>query len=261
MSGRPMTCSTRVAEPTGTVDLLTTMAPVLQVGTDLLGRRLDVGQIGRPVVALGRRHAQEDELGADHGLGGRGGEAQMAGVDALGHQLVQPRLDDGHHARCAARPGAPGRARPAPPGARSGPGWPRWAGRRSRRRSPPPRTMPGRWPSCSCAVSRVVPRRHLLGRQGVDQSRPAHPASPARAAGHSGAGPCCRAPSWPGGGPGGAGRARLWRWRAPARDPRRPPPGWPVPSPTRWWSRCWSRGRCPGACRFRASRWRRPGRP
>ena len=26
-SGRPMTCSTMVAEPTGTVDLLTTMAP------------------------------------------------------------------------------------------------------------------------------------------------------------------------------------------------------------------------------------------
>ena len=97
MSGRPMTCSTRVAEPTGTVDLLTTMAPVLQVGTDLLGRRLHVGQVGRPVVALGGRHAQEDELGAEHGLGGRGGEAQVAGVDALGHQLVQPLLDDGHH--------------------------------------------------------------------------------------------------------------------------------------------------------------------
>ena len=96
MSGRPMTCSTRVAEPTGTVDLLTTMAPVLEVRPDLLGRRLHVGQVGRAVVALGRRHAQEDELGARHRLGGRGGEAQVPGVDALGHQLVQPDLDDGH---------------------------------------------------------------------------------------------------------------------------------------------------------------------
>ena len=32
MSGRPMTCSTRVAEPTGTVDLLTTMAPGSRAG-------------------------------------------------------------------------------------------------------------------------------------------------------------------------------------------------------------------------------------
>ena len=32
MSGRPMTCSTRVAEPTGTVDLLTTMAPCSRWG-------------------------------------------------------------------------------------------------------------------------------------------------------------------------------------------------------------------------------------
>ena len=31
MSVRPMTCSTMFAEPTGTVDLLTTMAP-LQMG-------------------------------------------------------------------------------------------------------------------------------------------------------------------------------------------------------------------------------------
>ena len=35
---------------------------VLQQGPHLLGRRLHEGEIGRPVVALGRGHAQEDEL-------------------------------------------------------------------------------------------------------------------------------------------------------------------------------------------------------
>ena len=69
----------------------------LEVGRDLLGRRLDVGEVGRAVGALGRRHAEEDELGPDDRLDGRVGEA--TGVPAAtpsGHQLVEADLDDRH---------------------------------------------------------------------------------------------------------------------------------------------------------------------
>ena len=60
---RPRTRSTTRVEPTGTVDLLTMTVPGRQERADLGGHRLDVGEVGRAVVALGGRHAQEHELG------------------------------------------------------------------------------------------------------------------------------------------------------------------------------------------------------
>ena len=138
MSGRPITCSTMVAEPTGTVDLLTTMAPGTQVRRDLLGRRLDVGQVGRPVGALRRGHAEEHELRAGHGVDGRLGEGEVAGAPRPPPPVRRGRPPRWACAPSAAPTAGSARARPARPCARSGPAWPPWAGRRSRRRSRPP---------------------------------------------------------------------------------------------------------------------------
>ena len=65
--------------------------PVGQVRGDLLGRRLDVGEVGRAVVALGRGDAEEDELGARDRLGAPGTEAQAARSTPSAHQLLEAR--------------------------------------------------------------------------------------------------------------------------------------------------------------------------
>ena len=70
----------------------------LQVRRDLLGRRLDVGQVGRAVSALGRRHAQEHEFRPSHGLDRRVGEGEIPRRHASGHQLVESGLHNGHAA-------------------------------------------------------------------------------------------------------------------------------------------------------------------
>ncbi len=97
-SWRPSTRSTTRVEPTGTVDLLTMIGPGQQVRSDLPGHRLDEGEVGRAVVALGSGHAEEDELGAGHCRGGADHEAEAAGGHAFGHQLLEMVLDDGHPA-------------------------------------------------------------------------------------------------------------------------------------------------------------------
>ena len=248
MSERPMTCSTKVAEPTGTVDLLTTMAPVLEQGRHLLGRRLDVGEVGRAVVALGGGHAQEDELGPGDGLGGRGGEVQMAGGDPSATSSSRPDLDDGHPAaaqRGEARRVALGQHHPmAEVGQRGRGGEADVAGADHRHGA----GLPDRGPLVLVALVRAVTPAASFGVQGLDQ--PDQSVVPVRQGrqsaeaqrhvvehrvGRAGRGD-------------GAGRARRWRSAAPARDRRRRRPGWPARNPTRSWPRCWSRGRCPGAC-------------
>src|SRR5690606_29818802 len=49
-----------------------------QVGADLAGGRLDVGQVGRPVLGLGGRHAQVGELGGGRRGGGPDDEPETA---------------------------------------------------------------------------------------------------------------------------------------------------------------------------------------
>ena len=97
-SWRPRTRSTTRVEPTGTVDLLTMIVPGHEVGADLLGHRLDEGEVGRAVVPLGGGHAEEDELGALHRGGGTDHEPQAPGGLALAHQLLEVVLHDGHPA-------------------------------------------------------------------------------------------------------------------------------------------------------------------
>ena len=82
------------SRPTGTVDLLTTIALGLEVRSDLLGRRLDVREIGRPVGALRRLHAEEDELALAGGLRRADDERQATAVHALAHQVLEPGLED-----------------------------------------------------------------------------------------------------------------------------------------------------------------------
>ena len=88
-----MRCTRRV-DPTGIVDLFTTTLPGTEHRRDLAGDRLDEREVGRAVVALGGRDAEEHELGgrrrgrrADH-------EAQAAGVEALGDELGEAVLHD-----------------------------------------------------------------------------------------------------------------------------------------------------------------------
>ena len=92
---RPSACSTRRVEPTGTVDLLTTMELGRQDRGDLGGRRLDVAEVGRAVLALGGRHAQVDELGVRGGGGRAQHEAQPARVRPSRTSSAQPGLEDG----------------------------------------------------------------------------------------------------------------------------------------------------------------------
>ena len=66
-----------------------------QHGPDLAGRRLDVGQVGRAVVALGRGHAQVGELGGAGGVLGAHDEAEASALHALADQGLEARLDDG----------------------------------------------------------------------------------------------------------------------------------------------------------------------
>ena len=57
-----MRCTMRV-EPTGIVDLLITTVPGREHRRDLARHGVDEREVGRAVVALGRRHAEEHELG------------------------------------------------------------------------------------------------------------------------------------------------------------------------------------------------------
>ena len=201
MSGRPITCSTMLAEPTGTVDLLTTMAPGSRMRRDLLGRRLDVGQVGRAVGALGRRHAQEDELRPRHRLDRRVGEGEVAGRHAVGHQLVEPGLHDRHAAGAQRR--QPGRLALGQHDV--------VAEVRQRRRGRQAHVAGAddghraAGPCGRCADWLMPP---TAARGGRGRAGPGRPASRAAPAARSGAAPCCRAPSRPGGAPAGAGRAR-----------------------------------------------------
>ena len=73
-----------------------------QHGTDLAGGRLDVGQVGGTVVALGRRHAQVGELGGRHGVGRPDHEAEPPTLQTLPDQRLEAGLDDRHLARASA---------------------------------------------------------------------------------------------------------------------------------------------------------------
>ena len=61
---------------------------------DLAGRGLDVGQVGRAVLALRRGHAQVGELGVLGGVLGAEDEAEPPELEVLGHDGVEPGLDD-----------------------------------------------------------------------------------------------------------------------------------------------------------------------
>ena len=93
-SGRRSTRSTTLVEPTGTVDLLTTTAPSLEVVADLGRRRLEVAQVGRAVDALGRGHAEVDELGVGHRGDGAEHEVQPARAQPVGDEVLETGLDD-----------------------------------------------------------------------------------------------------------------------------------------------------------------------
>ena len=94
-SSRRTARSTTRVEPTGTVDLLTMIEPGRKRRADLGGRRLDVAEIGRAVVALRRRHAQEHDVGAGRRGGGAEHELEPAGGPGGRDDLGQPLLDDG----------------------------------------------------------------------------------------------------------------------------------------------------------------------
>ena len=99
-SGRSSTRSTTRAEPTGTVDLLTTTLSYGSAGRDLRGRRLDVGQVGAAVVALrasarrGRRSRSPSTA-----LAAPRTNAQAARAQALVDEPVEAVLDDRDLAR------------------------------------------------------------------------------------------------------------------------------------------------------------------
>ena len=85
-------------EPTGTVDLLTTTAPGLSTGAISRGRLFDVRQVGAAVVALRRRHAEEDDVGVARRLLGAEHERQQAGRSTGVDHARQTVLDDRDHA-------------------------------------------------------------------------------------------------------------------------------------------------------------------
>ena len=65
-----------------------------EVVADLGGRGLEVAEVGGAVLALGRGHAQVDELGVRHGHHGAQDEAQPTGTQTIGHEVLQTRFDD-----------------------------------------------------------------------------------------------------------------------------------------------------------------------
>ena len=79
-----------LVEPTGTVDLFTTIAPSSRYGSDLASRRLDVREVGGAVCALRGRHAEVDELGRLHCPRRADDEPQVAGLEAVLHELFEP---------------------------------------------------------------------------------------------------------------------------------------------------------------------------
>ena len=63
---------------------------------DLCGRRLDIGQISRTVIALRGGHAEEDELAALNGLSRRGHVPKATGSTTLGQKHIETGLEDRH---------------------------------------------------------------------------------------------------------------------------------------------------------------------
>ena len=63
--------------------------------TDLGRRRLDVAEVGRAVVALGRRNAQEHDVRPGSSRGGAQHELEPTGGAGGGDDLGQPFFDDG----------------------------------------------------------------------------------------------------------------------------------------------------------------------
>ena len=87
--------STSAVEPTGTVDLLTTTEPGRSTGAISRSGVLDEREVGRAVVALGRRHAEEHELGPEP-RSPRPRRTEAAGGQPLGDELGEALLEDGH---------------------------------------------------------------------------------------------------------------------------------------------------------------------
>ena len=71
---------------------------VRQHRTDLSGRGLDVAEVGRAVLALRCRHAQEGDVAVLCGVGRTEHERQPSAGDALFDQFLQTELDDRDHA-------------------------------------------------------------------------------------------------------------------------------------------------------------------
>ena len=84
----------RAAEPTGTVDLLTTSAPGSQHRGDLGAGGLEGPEVGASVGALRGLDAQEHEVGVGSGARGTDHEREPARRQSLRHQLGEARLDD-----------------------------------------------------------------------------------------------------------------------------------------------------------------------
>ncbi len=67
----------------------------LEVGADLRGGILDIGEVGRTVLSLGRGHAQVHELGVGHRVAGTEDERELPGPQALVDEVVEASLEDG----------------------------------------------------------------------------------------------------------------------------------------------------------------------
>ncbi len=97
--GVPASASTRCTnrvEPTGTVDLFTTIAFGIRTGAISLGDLLDVAEIGGAVVALRRLHAEEHDLGVRGRDRRADDERQPLRGQALGDERGETVFEDRH---------------------------------------------------------------------------------------------------------------------------------------------------------------------
>ena len=131
--GPPQGGTTAPAEPTGTVDLVTTTAPGLRWGADLSRRLLDEPEIGRAVGALRRRDAEKTNSAPADASARIGREPQPPRLQPFGPES-SGRLRGSATRHGSAGAPSPRRRRPPPPGGRGGPGRRPWSDRRSRRR-------------------------------------------------------------------------------------------------------------------------------